>query len=118
MKIKKGKSFAIYVSSKVNDEVLNFLNSQKNVSESIISIIEDYLSRAKTENFQSLSKRVSILESKVFGNSKDIQNVDSDMNNNFVFQNTLSPNQDKKDLVDEELDDDNDMEFLFKKLNE
>ena len=106
MKIKKGKSFAIYVSNKVNDNVIEFLNRQKNVSESIISILEDYIRNQETETLKSISKRVSNLENIVMGSNKKV------LKKHF-FNEKNSGNNDE---IDE--DENDDMELLFKQLND
>jgi hypothetical protein len=107
MKIKKGKSFAIYVSSKVNDNVVDFLNTQKNVSEFIISVVEEYINTIEPDNVRSLSRRVAVLEEIVLGNSdtktpvKVVSHVDS-----------------KKQYEEEVIKEADDIELLFKQLNE
>lgn len=106
MKIKKGKSFAIYVSNKVNDNVIEFLNNQKNVSESIISILEDHIRNQETETLKSISRRVSNLENIVMGpNKKDLKK--------HFFNEKASGNNDE---INE--DENDDMELLFKQLND
>lgn len=125
MKIQKGKSFNIYVSSKVNDEVLNFLNNQKNLSESIISIIEEHLMRTNCDDYYSLSKRVSLLEKQVFGNlnSKPSEIVTNFLNETTdkkasTMQGSLKPSNQYYEHDDEILEEESDMELLFKQLND
>lgn len=109
MKIKKGKSFAIYVSSKVNDNVLEFLNKQKNVSESIISIVEEYIRKQESDNLKSLSKRVLNLEEIVIGSNK--KNFKNHFSDDKISGNNSEP-------LEEDSSEDDDMELLFKQLNE
>jgi hypothetical protein len=113
MKIKKGKSFAIYVSSKVNDDVIKFLNKQKNVSEFIISAVEEYLSNVETENVKTLSKRVAKLEEIVLGNKIPKNNFEKHDDN---YEENKSPNNEVEDEIID--DNDDDMELLFKQLND
>lgn len=104
MKIQRGKCFAIYVSNKVNDNVIDFLNRQKNVSETIISLIDEYISK-KDADLESLAKRVAKLEELVHNTSPKTHSKE--------------PKHGAKVHAKEVIDDeDNDIELLFKQLNE
>lgn len=114
MKIKKGKSFAIYVSNKVNDDVIKFLNKQKNVSEFIISAVEEYINNVETENVKSLSKRVSKLEEILLCDKNYTINFEKHDKYEVPKKETTNDTEIENDMVE----DDDDMELLFKQLND